>query len=60
MIETLLRLSDYGHFQAVVEIFKVPLQQCPDVLVFGLLQSVCGFALRVRILFSSFILTRVT
>ena len=40
LVECLIRLSDFGHYQAVTEIFKVPLQQCPDVLVFALLQIV--------------------
>ena len=40
LVEALIRLADAGHYQPVVELFKFPLQHCPDVLVFSLLQIV--------------------
>ena len=39
LVETLLRLSDSGHYQPVFEAFKVPMTKCPDVLVLALLQT---------------------
>ena len=49
-MEALIRLSDAGHYQPVVELFKFPLQHCPDVLVFALLQivSTCTAQLRAQ------------
>lgn len=38
LVETLLRLSDSGHYQTVSELFKIPIQNCPDMLVLALLQ----------------------
>ncbi|KAL5022887.1 hypothetical protein ScPMuIL_002042 [Solemya velum] len=38
LVETLLRLSDAGHHQQITELFKFPLQNCPDMLVLALLQ----------------------
>ncbi|XP_056008647.1 CCR4-NOT transcription complex subunit 1-like isoform X3 [Ostrea edulis] len=38
LVETLLRLSDSGHYQTVSEMFKIPVQNCPDMLVLALLQ----------------------
>lgn len=37
MVETLLHLADRGLFAQVQELFKVPIQLCPDVLVLVLL-----------------------
>ncbi|KAK7790471.1 hypothetical protein R5R35_006209 [Gryllus longicercus] len=37
LIETLLHLSDRGLYTQVQELFKFPIQHCPDVLVLGLL-----------------------
>ena len=39
LVETLLRLSDSGHYQPVFEAFKLPMSKCPDVLVLALLQT---------------------
>ena len=38
-METLLRLSDSGHYQSAFEAFKLPMSKCPDVLVLALLQT---------------------
>lgn len=38
LIEILLHLSDRGLYTQVQELFKFPIQHCPDVLVLGLLQ----------------------
>jgi len=38
LIETLLYLADNGHSMQVVELLSYPRQNCPDVLVLGLLQ----------------------
>lgn len=38
LVETLLRLSEAGHYQQVSELFKFPIQNCPDMLVLALLQ----------------------
>ncbi|XP_064641680.1 CCR4-NOT transcription complex subunit 1-like isoform X3 [Lineus longissimus] len=38
LVETLLRLSEAGHYQLVSELFKFPIQHCPDMLVLALLQ----------------------
>ncbi|KAL0280391.1 UNVERIFIED_CONTAM: hypothetical protein PYX00_001693 [Menopon gallinae] len=38
LIEILLYLSDRGLYTQVQELFKFPIQHCPDVLVLGLLQ----------------------
>ncbi len=40
LIEALLTLSDPGHYQQVSDLFKYPLQHCPDMLLLGLLQVV--------------------
>lgn len=40
LVECLLRLSEAGHYQAVSELFKFPMQHCPDMLVLALLQLV--------------------
>lgn len=39
LVETLLRLSEAGHYQHVFESFKFPMSKCPDVLVLALLQT---------------------
>jgi len=41
LIDTLLQLADEGFHSPVMELFKIPMQYCPDILVLGLLQSVC-------------------
>lgn len=42
----LLRLSEVGHYQQVSELFKFPVQNCPDMLVLALLQiTVCIYVL---------------
>jgi CCR4-NOT transcription complex subunit 1 len=38
LVETLLYLSDRGIYTQVQEMFKLPIQHCPDVLVLALLQ----------------------
>ncbi|KAK3085676.1 hypothetical protein FSP39_006989 [Pinctada imbricata] len=38
LVETLLRLSESGHYQQISELFKFPIQSCPDMLVLALLQ----------------------
>ncbi|CAH1779661.1 unnamed protein product [Owenia fusiformis] len=38
LVETLLRLCEAGHYQTVSELFKFPIQHCPDMLVLALLQ----------------------
>ncbi|XP_067012333.2 CCR4-NOT transcription complex subunit 1 isoform X3 [Anabrus simplex] len=38
LVETLLYLADRGMYSQVQELFKVPIQHCPDVLVLALLQ----------------------
>ncbi|XP_060561916.1 CCR4-NOT transcription complex subunit 1-like [Ruditapes philippinarum] len=38
LVEVLLRLSEVGHYQQVSELFKFPVQNCPDMLVLALLQ----------------------
>ncbi|XP_022241734.1 CCR4-NOT transcription complex subunit 1-like [Limulus polyphemus] len=38
LIETLLHLSDVSQCGPVQELFKFPVQHCPDILVLGLLQ----------------------
>ena len=39
LVEALLKLSDLGHYQQVSELFKFPVQHCPDLLVINLLQT---------------------
>ncbi|KAL3860717.1 hypothetical protein ACJMK2_010802 [Sinanodonta woodiana] len=38
LVECLLRLSEAGHYQQVSELYKFPVQNCPDMLVLALLQ----------------------
>ncbi|XP_065316483.1 CCR4-NOT transcription complex subunit 1-like isoform X2 [Gordionus sp. m RMFG-2023] len=38
MIEALLKLSERGHYQRVQELFRFPLQNCPEILMLALLQ----------------------
>jgi hypothetical protein len=40
LVETLLRLSAQGHYQQCMDLFKFPLQHCPDMLVLAMLQIV--------------------
>ena len=37
-METLLRLSEVGHYEAVLKLFAFPVKNCPDVLLLALLQ----------------------
>ncbi|XP_046333509.2 CCR4-NOT transcription complex subunit 1-like isoform X5 [Haliotis rufescens] len=39
LVESLLRLAEAGHYQAVWDLFKYPSQKCPDMLVLALLQT---------------------
>ncbi|KAK6167378.1 hypothetical protein SNE40_021420 [Patella caerulea] len=39
LVETLLRLSESGHYKPIHDLFKVPIQKCPDILVLALLQT---------------------
>lgn len=45
LVEALLKLSDLGHYQQVSELFKFPVQHCPDLLVINLLQTSVSFLL---------------
>lgn len=38
LLEILLYLGEAGHYTAVKELFKFPIQHCPDILVLGLVQ----------------------
>ena len=38
LVETLLRLSEAGHYEAVLKLFAFPVKNCPDVLLLALLQ----------------------
>ena len=38
LLETLLYLGEAGHYAVVKELFKFPIQHCPDILVLGLVQ----------------------
>lgn len=38
LIETLLNLAEQGHHCEVIELFRVPVKQCPEVFFLGLLQ----------------------
>ncbi|KAB7502971.1 CCR4-NOT transcription complex subunit 1 [Armadillidium nasatum] len=39
LIELLLKLADGGHYAYVKELFKFPVQHCPDILILGLVQK---------------------
>jgi len=50
LVEFLLKLSDLGHYQQVSELFKFPVQACPDILVLNLLQAaVCCTFTRINL-----------
>jgi CCR4-NOT transcription complex subunit 1 len=38
LVETLLRLAEAGHFENVKNLFSFPFKNCPDILLFALLQ----------------------
>ncbi|GAB1606660.1 Hypothetical predicted protein [Argonauta hians] len=38
LVQALLRLSDLGHYPFVTDLFKFPVQNCPDMLTLALLQ----------------------
>ena len=38
-METLLRLSEAEHYEAVLKLFAFPVKNCPDVLLLSLLQA---------------------
>ena len=38
LIETLLNLAEQGHYLEVMSLFRVPIKQCPEVFLLGLLQ----------------------
>jgi len=40
LIDILLQLADEGFQALVLELFKFPMQYCPDLLLLGLLQIV--------------------
>jgi len=40
LIDVLLQLADEGFQTLVLELFKFPMQYCPDLLLLGLLQIV--------------------
>jgi len=37
-VESLLRLSEVGHYEQVKQLFSFPIKHCPDMLVLALLQ----------------------
>ena len=39
LIETLLNLAECGHFEEVQQLFAFPMKHCPNILMFGILQS---------------------
>jgi len=39
LMEALLRLSEAGHYEAVLKLFAFPVKNCPDVLLLSLLQA---------------------
>jgi len=43
LIDILLQLADEGFHSLVLELFKFPVQYCPDLLLLGLLQIVRTF-----------------
>ena len=54
LVEALLKLSDLGHYQQVSELFKFPVQHCPDLLVINLLQtSVCKVSIAYIVMISA-------
>ena len=42
-METLLRLSEVGHYEAVLKLFAFPVKNCPDLLLLALLQVNVSF-----------------
>lgn len=38
LVESLLRLSEVGHYEQVKQLFSFPIKHCPDMLVLALLQ----------------------
>ena len=43
LVDILLQLADEGFQALVLELFKFPMQYCPDLLLLGLLQIVRVF-----------------
>lgn len=41
-METLLALAEAGHYDSVKHAFAFPFKNCPDILVFALLQTKVG------------------
>ena len=46
LIEILLRAAEEGFYTEVLEIFSVPIKQCPEVLCLGLVQFEVGHEAR--------------
>ena len=42
LVETLLNIAETGNFDEVLQLFGAPLNQCPEILFFGLLQAKVG------------------
>jgi len=42
LVETLLTLAEAGQYENVKNVFIFPFKNCPDILVFGLLQTKVG------------------
>ncbi len=38
LVESLLRISEVGHYEQVKQLFSFPIKHCPDMLVLALLQ----------------------
>ncbi|XP_042855455.1 CCR4-NOT transcription complex subunit 1-like isoform X4 [Penaeus japonicus] len=54
LIDTLLYLGE-NHYTAVKEIFKFPIQHCPDILVLGLIQATLPYTILRQDLIASLI-----
>ncbi|KAK8742070.1 hypothetical protein OTU49_002091, partial [Cherax quadricarinatus] len=55
LLETLLCLGESGHLTAVKELFKFPIQHCPDILVLGLVQVTLPYTMLRQDLIASLI-----
>lgn len=55
LLETLLYLGEAGHYAAVKELFKFPIQHCPDILVLGLVQATFPYTMLRQDLIASLI-----
>ncbi|XP_064089393.1 CCR4-NOT transcription complex subunit 1-like [Macrobrachium nipponense] len=55
LLETLLYLGEAGHYAVVKELFKFPIQHCPDILVLGLVQATFPYTMLRQDLIASLI-----